>query len=89
MTAYDHSFLPSAIGRYIIQLVSDGWDLERAQVQGAIEHGQEQAEEIARLLDIEMLLFRVNRRDRRSLIPALRRAVRKAEIIEARRESGG
>ena len=47
-SAYQHSFSPSATGKYCIALVASGaMDPDQAIRQAAIEHGQEQAEEFA------------------------------------------
>jgi hypothetical protein len=78
--AYCHSFAPSSTGRYILSMVTAGSTLADAINQASIEHGWDQAQEIADLTKQELHGRSMN--DRRSLIPAIRRAIHSASVYE-------
>jgi hypothetical protein len=85
MSAYDHSFLPSATGSYILQLFEAGWTYDAARTQAAIEHGDEQVVEIDALARQAVAEHGWSTCPVGSR-PALLLAIRRAQTIEAERQ---
>lgn len=80
-SAYGHSFKPSGCARYVLSQVENGVHLNSAIRQVRIEHGPAQAQEVENLLNDEMT--GKNSSDRRSLLPALRRVIKRADLAAA------
>lgn len=76
-SAYSHSFSPADSAGYVLSQVQSGDSLDAAVRQASIEHGPAQAREVEALLADEM--EGRDYRNRRSLIPALRRVVARAQ----------
>ena len=82
MSAYKHSFPPSATLAYAIRMVEGGWDPRAAIAQAAIEHGHEQAEEAA--AQVKNQLRAGHTKDMGVWLRAAKRAMAQIKSIEAR-----